>query len=211
MLFEIHCHSSFSDGSSSPQAIIAYAKTFLDGIAITDHDEIEGSLEAMENATNDFTVIPGMEVSSSDGHILALYVTEKVRRDLSAKDTVDAIHTLGGIAIAAHPFDKVRNGVGDLVLDVDFDAIEVVNGHTFKNTKDPMRVCMEHGLSMVGGSDAHLLREVGSVKVEFTSDLRDSISKKSVKVRANPLINRWGNNMLSIINHKTKKILGKRR
>ena len=69
---------------------------------MTDHNQIEGSLKIARET--DFLIIPGMEVSSADGHIVALNLKELIPRGLSAAETVDRIHRAGGIAIAVHPY-----------------------------------------------------------------------------------------------------------
>ncbi|MCX6695784.1 MAG: PHP domain-containing protein [Candidatus Altiarchaeota archaeon] len=185
MRYDIHVHSSFSDGRSTPKEIVEHAKRIgLSGVAITDHDAIAGSLEALRYASKDFEVIPGMEVSSKDGHIIALDVKEVIPRDLSAKETVDRIHALGGIAIAAHPYDSWRNGVGDLILTAGFDAVEIENGHTLYNKKDVVGICKKHGLKMVGGTDAHLLEEVGSVTVECGKPFLEALKSGEIEVKS---------------------------
>jgi predicted metal-dependent phosphoesterase TrpH len=206
MFYEIHCHSNRSDGSSTPGEIVEYARSFLDGIAITDHDEIKGSLEALKYASPDFEVIPGLEVSSREGHILALYVDEIIPKGLAAKETVHRIHARGGLAVAAHPYDSFRRGVGDLIAKLDFDAVEVVNGHTLKSTKDPHKVCEEIGMPMVGGSDAHLLREIGSVKNEFDGDFRKALLSAMIGIKSRHATALMMNNILSIGRHKIEKI-----
>ncbi|MFH0863126.1 MAG: PHP domain-containing protein [Candidatus Altiarchaeota archaeon] len=185
MLFELHCHSRYSDGNGSPKQIVEYGRRIgLSGIAITDHDAIEGSLEAISYATDDFAVIPGFEVTAKEGHILGLNVRELVPRDLPAKETVGRIHALGGLAIAAHPYDRRRAGVGDLVLRLPFDAVEVLNGHTFANWKDPVKVCKNAGLRMVGGSDAHTTDEIGSVALEYEGDVLGAILAGKTGIRS---------------------------
>jgi predicted metal-dependent phosphoesterase TrpH len=187
MLYELHSHSTYSDGLASPREIVEYAKRSLDGIAITDHDAIAGSIEALEYSTDKFRVLPGMEVSSADGHILALNVRELVPRDLPASETVDRIHGLGGLAIAAHPYDRRRKGVGDLIFRVPFDAVEAVNGHTFGNRRAPWKACADAGLTLVGGSDAHTLAEVGSVTVEFAGEFESALKSGKISVRSRSL------------------------
>ncbi|MBD3260444.1 MAG: PHP domain-containing protein, partial [Candidatus Altiarchaeales archaeon] len=108
MWFDIHVHTNHSDGSNSVEEVLDYAnKIGLDGLVVTDHDVIEGSLKAVDLA-GDLTVYPGIEVSSSDGHILGLNVSSVIPRDLSAAESVDLIHDAGGIAVAAHPYDRYR-------------------------------------------------------------------------------------------------------
>lgn len=185
MRFDIHVHSCFSDGVPTPRQIVEHCRRIgLNGVAITDHDAIEGSLEAMKYASSDFTVIPGVEVSAKEGHILALGVKKQVESRLSAEETVRRIHELGGIAIAAHPYDRFRSGVGDLIMKIDFDAVEVVNGHTFGNTKNPREMALKARLPMVGGTDAHSLSEIGNVSImtKKTNPL-EAIKKGEVGIR----------------------------
>jgi len=202
MLFELHVHSTHSDGRSTPREIVEYARRRLDGVAITDHNAIEGSLEALKYCGQGFTVIPGVEVSAREGHILALNVRELVPRDLSARETVERIHSLGGLAIAAHPYDSWRSGVGDLILKLGFDAVEVVNGHTFSNRRDPVKVCREAGIPMVGGSDAHALHEVGSVTVAFEGDWVEAVKAGRVEVKSKPKARLLLNYGMSAVNRK---------
>lgn len=205
MLFDIHVHSKFSDGIASPKEIIDYARKIgLSGIAITDHDTIEGSLDALKYATPDFIVVPGMEVSSKEGHILGLGITQNVPKGLFAKETVDRIHALGGLAIAAHPYDSWRSGVGDLILSVDFDAVEVANGHTLYNKKDVVSLCKKHGLTMVGGTDAHILAEVGSVSIECAGNPIDAIKSGQVKIRSKTKAALFYNHTMFLLKRKVR-------
>jgi predicted metal-dependent phosphoesterase TrpH len=176
MLFDIHVHSSYSDGAASPEELVAQAKKLgLSGIAITDHNEVAGAAAALRLDLGDFVVIPGIEVSSMDGHILGLGVREKVPRGLPAEETVDRIHALGGIAIAAHPFDRLRQGVGDLIYKVGFDAVEAYNGHTILSTRRPEAYIHDLEVPVTGGSDAHLLCELGAVVMDLPGDPLDDI------------------------------------
>ena len=185
MRLDIHVHSCFSDGVPSPQEIVEHCKSIgLDGVAITDHDVIEGSLEALKHAGKDFLVITGMEVSSQEGHILALGIKKPVERGLSAAETIQRIHTLGGIAIAAHPYDRYRRGVGDLILELPFDAVEVVNGHTFTNWRNPREIAAKAHLPMTGGTDAHSLGEIGNVCIVVRGNPLAAIKKGNVSIRS---------------------------
>jgi predicted metal-dependent phosphoesterase TrpH len=206
MLYDIHVHSCFSDGAATPSEIVAHAKKIgLNGIALTDHNEVKGALEALKYNSPEFMVIPGIEVSSKEGHILGLEVTEIVPRGLSAEETIERIHDLGGIAIAAHPFDRLRQGVGYLAFELDFDAVEVFNGHTMLTIKGPDQVLKElEGIPAVGGSDAHLLCELGSVVVKADGDVIEQIVKGEVDVSVNISRTRI------IFNHLKRKIAKRR-
>ena len=187
MLFELHCHSRHSDGNGLPKEMVEFAmKAGLSGLAITDHDAIEGSLEALDYATEGFRVISGMEVSSSEGHILGLDIRELIPRDISAAEVVDRVHAQGGLAVAAHPYDRRRRGVGDLIFKLPFDAVEVVNGHTFSNWRDPVNACQQAHMPMVGGSDAHTVDEIGSVTVEYEGDVLAAIRSGKARIRSKP-------------------------
>ncbi len=179
--FDIHIHSNYSDGSDSVEEIVKYSKKIgLDGIAITDHDEVEGSLRAMEFNSENFRVIPGIEISSLDGHILGLGVEEVIDKGLSAIETVERIHKLGGIAIAAHPYDRIRQGVGDIIYKVDFDAVEIYNGHTISSTKSPGSIMDGLNIPAVCGSDAHCLDEIGIAVIKVKGDPIEAIRKGDV-------------------------------
>jgi len=183
MKLDIHIHSTYSDGVNTPKEIVSYAKSIgLDGIAITDHDVIKGSLIALKYDSENFKVIPGLEVSSIDGHILALGVTELIERDLSAQRTIERIHDLGGIAIAAHPYDRFRSGVGDLIYKLNFDAVEIFNGRTLSSTKDMRKISENIKLPLVGGSDAHCIDEIGCISIVVNSDPLDSIRRGEVEI-----------------------------
>lgn len=179
--FDIHIHSNYSDGSNSVEEIVEHSRKMgLDGIAITDHNEIEGTLRAMEFDSETFRIIPGIEVSSPDGHILGLGVEEMVDGNLSAKETVKRIHELGGIAIAVHPYDLVRSGVGDLIYELDFDAVEIYNGHTLSVTKSPEEIMRGLSVPAVCGSDAHCLDEIGMAVIKVQGDPIEAIRKGDV-------------------------------
>ncbi|MHA1501374.1 MAG: PHP domain-containing protein, partial [Candidatus Heimdallarchaeota archaeon] len=109
---DMHTHTNYSDGTDSAEEIIRQAeKIGLDGIAITDHDTFEGLYEALEVETN-LLIVPGIEVSTSKGHLLAYGVMDgDFEQGLSPKETVEIIHRYGGIAVPAHPFDYIRLGM----------------------------------------------------------------------------------------------------
>jgi predicted metal-dependent phosphoesterase TrpH len=187
MLYDIHIHSRYSDGEAGPEAIVKRAKSLgLGGIALTDHNEIKGALEALRYDSDGFKVIPGTEVSSLDGHILALGVKEIIPKCLTAEETIKRIHDIGGVAIAAHPFDRLRSGVGYLAFEAGFDAVEVYNGHTIMSTMTASEILKELGhIPAVGGSDAHLLCEIGSVVLDMEGDPLEAIIKGKVKISVN--------------------------
>ena len=105
-LADLHLHTIYSyDGTASLAAVLSRAKQVgLDVIAITDHDEIAGALKARELASAyGVELIPGIEITTADGDLLAFFITEKVDAGLSLVETVLRVRELGGVCIAPHP------------------------------------------------------------------------------------------------------------
>jgi predicted metal-dependent phosphoesterase TrpH len=112
---DLHNHTTCSsDGVMSPAELLRAArKRGLACVAITDHNTVRGALEAVALAEADPTlprVIPGVEVSTSDGHLVALYVWEDIPRGLPMLDCIAVIRERGGLVYLPHPFDAVRRG-----------------------------------------------------------------------------------------------------
>jgi predicted metal-dependent phosphoesterase TrpH len=173
---DLHIHSAYSrDGESSIQTILATAQAVgLHVIAITDHDEICGALEAVRLARmhaqdlHNLLVIPGIEVSTKQGHLTVLGVDELIEKGLSARATIKHAHEMGGFVIAPHPFHRYRHGVGlrDRQVLLEVDAIEVFNSRYIMGTvgsdnKRAHRFADKYSIPKVAGSDAHNARYIG--------------------------------------------------
>ena len=166
---ELHCHSSLSyDGRDAVDLLLEQAEAVgLDALAVTDHDEIDASLEAAERAPEYGLVgIPGMEVSSAAGHVLALGVEEAVPPGRPFVETLSHIRDLGGIAVVPHPYQESRSGVLAAISEEALtaaDAIEVYNSRllTGRANRQAERFARRHGLPMTAGSDAHISEMVG--------------------------------------------------
>ncbi|KXA94605.1 hypothetical protein AKJ39_04665 [candidate division MSBL1 archaeon SCGC-AAA259J03] len=162
LTIDLHVHTLYSGDSDCEisDAIESAKRKGLDGIAITDHDSVAGLEEAMVIASEeDFLVIPGIEISSGDGHILGLGVSEQIPAGLSAAKTVEKIREKGGIAISAHPFSLDLKPFS--ALRAEFDAVEVFNPKRYIGNRLAENYAQEYNLSKVGGSDAHFCDEVG--------------------------------------------------
>ncbi len=178
---DLHMHTTVSDGWPTPKELVDHAarRAKLDVIAVTDHDTIEGALRAQEHAAKraKFRVIVGEEVSSRDGHIVALFLERRVKPGMSAAATVDAIHDQGGLALAVHPFWRTQrrtrtgpvHGVGWLAAELDFDAVEVENATPgfYLVNQLAHRLNLGLGAAEIGSSDAHILDAVGRAFTEF--------------------------------------------
>jgi len=177
---ELHVHSAHSyDGRDPIRDLLERAAAVgLDAIAVTDHDVIEGSLEAVEAAPEyGLLAIPGMEVSSAAGHVLALGVEEAVEPGLPFGETVDRIHELGGIAVVPHPFQKSRSGVLAKISTDELeaaDAIEVYNSRllTGRANRRAARFARRRNIPMTAGSDAHISEMVGQATTTVDADER---------------------------------------
>lgn len=166
---ELHCHSALShDGRDPVEALLTRAaEVGLDAVAITDHDAIAASLEAADLAPEYGLVgIPGVEVSSAAGHVLAVGVEELVPAGLPFRETLDRVRAAGGIAVVPHPFGTTRHGVMNNVDRDDLagaDAVEVYNSRllTGRANRKAKSFAREQGVPATAGSDAHVAAMVG--------------------------------------------------
>lgn len=173
--FDLHCHSHFSsDGVSEPEALVAAAKAKgLHGLAITDHNTCEcaeffrshGYLNEDGTPVDDFLIIPGVEVTTADGHLLCIGASLPYMKGASAKEVVERIHEAGGLAIPPHPYDLFRAGIRRSVLDnLPVDALEVFNSATTlkRYNKQAREYAEARQLPMTASSDAHHESAVGT-------------------------------------------------
>ena len=166
---DLHVHTTYStDSLTTPKDLVYYAKKRgLNAVAVTDHNQLEGAYKIAKET--DFLIIPGMEVSSSDGHIVALNVQELIPKGFSAVETVERIHQAGGVAIACHPYVYFKGCLREKVC-ASFDAIEVINARAFpfKNSvKKAQEAAERFGLSRVAGTDAHYGPQIGYAYTEI--------------------------------------------
>jgi predicted metal-dependent phosphoesterase TrpH len=160
---DLHVHTTYSrDSVITPKELVFCAKRRgLAAVAVTDHNEVEGALAIAKQT--DFLIIPGIEVSSLNGHIVGLSMNEVIPRGLSADETVDLIHKAGGIAIACHPFALFKRSIGKHVS-VKFDAVEAINASAFpfrRATRQAHKLAERLKLPKVAGTDAHYAPVIG--------------------------------------------------
>ena len=191
---DLHLHTTYSDGAMTVPALLdaVAGRGELAVIAVTDHDTIAGAEFARRIARRGrypVEVIVGEEVTTRDGHLVGLFLSEAIPPGMSAAETVAAIHAQGGVAFAPHPFfnDRPRrrrrtmDSIGHLAAALPLDAIEVENstpGLEWANVR-ARRFALRHRLPMLGASDAHILAAVGKSHTCFqgrtAADLRRAI------------------------------------
>ncbi len=159
----MHVHTRYShDAYITPKELIAFSrKRRLDGVAITDHDTVKGLEEFC--GIKELLIIPGVEITASQGHVLALRINTPVPSGLSFAETVDQVHRADGLAIVAHPTAFFK-GIAEELLDQNFDALEVVNSSAvpfFFSVRQNRKIAAKLSLPETGGSDAHQASEVG--------------------------------------------------
>ncbi|WP_331236127.1 PHP domain-containing protein [Natronorarus salvus] len=167
-----HVHSEGSyDGHEPVELILEHASDIgLDCVVITDHDEIDESLYAAEIAPEFGLIgVPGVEVSTASGHLLAIGVEERPERGRPFDETVGIVRDLGGAAVVPHPFQRSRHGVRKRFIE-DCDAVEVYNSMLFTGYRNRRAdtFAERRDYPKVGASDAHSLPNVGRAYTEVT-------------------------------------------
>jgi hypothetical protein len=169
----LHIHTHYSrDSTITPKELVTFAKKRgLDAVAVTDHDTIKGALKM--SMYRGFLVIPGIEVTTKDGHVLGLDVHERIQSMLDVYATIQKIHEVGGIAIAAHPTALYRGKLRNHITR-EFDAVEVINASSIPfsfSNRINRKLAEAFNLPQTGGSDAHYAPEIGMAHCEVEAGL----------------------------------------
>jgi hypothetical protein len=179
---DLHIHSIYSyDATTTVRAILKQAADVgLNVIAVTDHDEIRGSFEAVQLAPKyGIEAIPGAEVTTSDGHLLALFIKTLPPQGMSTIETLVHIGRQGGIAIAPHPFNNLPNSLSmEAVLGAlanprakgPLKGIETHNFGTQNFDKVARKLSVFLPLAKIASSDAHIYWAIGAGRTEFPGE-----------------------------------------
>lgn len=172
---DLHTHTFFSgDGVSSPEENIAAARDKgLQAIAVTDHNTCDAITYLRDKGlmrddglpVDGFLIVPGVEVTTSDGHLLCIGTTLPYMKGKPARDVCEAIHEHGGLAIPPHPYDLFRSGIRFPILEtLPIDALEVFNAATTlrRYNRYAFRYAQARGLPMTASSDAHHAEAIGT-------------------------------------------------
>jgi predicted metal-dependent phosphoesterase TrpH len=190
---DLHLHTLASDGLIGGRELVDYieAETNLDVIAVTDHDEMSAAHEARDWAVKRgyrVQVIPGVEVTTRDGHLLALFVEERPPALWPLWRTAEWVRERNGVCLAPHPFTRwthslsTRAMTGVLASDL-VAGVEVLNASLAGRGSRPHALAWAraHGLAQLGSSDAHMVAMVGLARTRFPGhspeDLRAAIEQ----------------------------------
>ena len=202
---DLHIHTLASDGVSSVAEILERAETLgLDVIAITDHERVDAAhaARAMADARGlKVQVVVGEEISTRGGHVLALFIEERIQPWGSLRTAVAQIHEQGGIAIVAHPLvpypltcassRSIRRLLDDPDPTFHPDGVEAFNPTTAgtrwgKRAPDFVSTL---AVAAVAGSDAHRAEDVGAAVTTFpgrtAEDLRQAIAARATAWEGN--------------------------
>jgi predicted metal-dependent phosphoesterase TrpH len=201
---DLHIHTRVSDGMASVEQVLAYVEneTTLDVIAITDHEDATGGLRARELAAKRgcrFEVVVGAEVTTLQGHLLALFVEACPKSFRRVESALEMIHHENGVAVIPHPMSWLTRSLSERTIDRitaraeasgTFDAIELANPSPAgrQAASAAARINAERwNLAATGSSDAHHLPHIGTGWTEFQGDgaegLRRAILERTTVAR----------------------------
>lgn len=224
---DLHIHSLASDGISSVAEILAAAEAArLDVIAITDHERMDAALAAQalaDGSGSKVSVIAGEEVTTRSGHVIGLFMRERIRPWGSLRATIARIHEQGGLAIIPHPLVPYPlcvsgRAVRALMDDADTifhpDGIEAFNASTARMrwSRGAPELARKVGLAAVAGSDAHRAADVGHAVTSFpgrtADDLRAAIAAGTTEWSGDPYTWRRQLDMFVRQQHKNARAVG---
>jgi predicted metal-dependent phosphoesterase TrpH len=187
---DLHIHTLASDGISTGEEVLERAMARgLSVVAITDHERIDGALAAQHIAQRrrlSVRVIVGEEITTRNGHLVGLFLGERIRPWRSMKESIERVHDQGGIAIVAHPLVPYplcasARTIQRLLDESDPvfhpDAIEAFNPTTagMRWTRRVPAFVAESGVAAVAGSDAHRASSVGQAVTVFPGTTPDEL------------------------------------
>ncbi len=202
---DLHVHTALGDGLAEIPELLTYVEeeTDLSVIAVTEHDNLRAAIavrEAWARSRYRYQVILGEEVTTLEGHLLALYIEEPVPGLQPLAPTLEAVHRQGGLCIIPHPMSWLTRSIGQHTIErilregrdgVSFDGMEAAGGSPAARVsrRKAQRLNRErYHLAEIGGSDAHFLQALGAVYTIFEGsgpeELRQAILARTTSVGA---------------------------
>jgi hypothetical protein len=182
---DLHIHTVYSsDSLVQPKSLVdmLVAHRFIKVAAVTDHDSVRGCRATLELAASypDILIIPGVEISTSDGDILVLGTDELPPKPWIPETVVDYAKSINALTIVAHPFREY--GMGELARKYNVDAIEVLNGNSSTAANNEAKAFAKSmHLPGTAGSDAHQVSELFSVNAKIEANLNVESVLKAIK------------------------------
>ena len=190
---DLHVHTALGDGMAEIPELLAYVEeqTDLSVIAITEHDDLRAAFavrEAWARAAYRFEVIAGEEVTTLEGHLLALFIEEPVPSLKPLVPTLEAVHRQGGLCVIPHPLSWLTRSLSRRTIErvlredgdgVSFDAMELGRSPAARvGRKKAERLNRErYHLAEVGGSDAHFLPALGAAYTIFEGSTAEELRR----------------------------------
>jgi len=178
---DLHSHTSASfDSLASPRSVIrAAASRGLTHLAITDHDRIDGALEARDTPGREglsLTILVGQEIRTRDGDLIGVFLDRPIPSGLGPFEAIEAVRAQGGLVGIPHPFDRFRGsllgageveGLAPLVDWVESHNARIIIGNGNQRAAE---FAAEHRLAGIAVSDAHSVLEIGVAYVALDGD-----------------------------------------
>jgi predicted metal-dependent phosphoesterase TrpH len=197
-----------ADATGTPKQIMkSIQQKGLQGFALTDHNTLDGAIKAAKELSNkEFIIIPGIEISTKDGHLIGLNVSNVIQRGLTVDETVEKILDEGGIPIVPHLYRNM-SGIKKEKLQCiknQIDAIEVYNGCSQPKTNvRTAQVAKEYELGGTGGSDSHMPQYAGLAYtlIDSTDLKKDSILSEITKRKT------WGTGSTLPLSYRQERMI----
>jgi len=183
---DLHLHTKFSgDAQLSPKQIVneLHAHPFIKGVAITDHNTVQGyfQVRGLAEPHEDLIIIPGIEVATPDGEIILLGVEEMPKYPLTVEGVIDFATEEAAVIVLPHPYREM-GGLSDLAETIQAHAIEVINPNsTREENKMAEGLAKRRNLPEVAGSDAHELSQMWAAYTEVEAESNVHEILKAIK------------------------------
>ena len=204
---DLHVHTVLGDGMAAISEILDYAEdsTELSVLAITEHDDLRPALAAREawaRGRYRFELLVAEEVTTIEGHLLALFIEEPVASLKPLLPTLEAVHRQGGLALIPHPLSWLTRSIGQRTIErvlrdgndgVYFDGIETSGSPAARVTRSKaQRLNRErYHLAEVGASDAHFLQAIGACYTRFEGGTAEELRRAILERRTSAVVGRY--------------------